>query len=154
MLYGLESGLQRRFERHGAYEMFQELKWVFQTHAHVESYETFIAWWQWLKNSVNDTIIQKINSQLSQVVMGTQTFWVCVHWQNYSPLFCSCRTCWRLHISHLGHLLEILTSMCGTSHMLHDIQNIFEVPILSSKAWHAELSSSHQHATSRHSQFL
>ena len=26
MLYGLESGLQRRFERHGAYEMFQELK--------------------------------------------------------------------------------------------------------------------------------
>ena len=25
MLYGLETGLQRRFERHGAYEMFQEL---------------------------------------------------------------------------------------------------------------------------------
>ena len=24
MLYGLEPGLQRRFERHGAYEMFQE----------------------------------------------------------------------------------------------------------------------------------
>ena len=23
MLYGLESGLQRRFERHGAYEMFK-----------------------------------------------------------------------------------------------------------------------------------
>ena len=41
MLYGLESGLQRRFERHGAYEMFQELKLVFQTHAHVERYETF-----------------------------------------------------------------------------------------------------------------
>ena len=36
MLYGLESGLQRRFERHGAYEMFQELNLVFQTHAHVE----------------------------------------------------------------------------------------------------------------------
>ena len=30
MLYGLESGLQRCFERHGAYEMFQELKLVFQ----------------------------------------------------------------------------------------------------------------------------
>ena len=30
MLYGLESGLQRRFERHGAYEMFQELKLIFQ----------------------------------------------------------------------------------------------------------------------------
>ena len=41
MLYGLESGLQRRFERHRAYEMFQELKLVFQTHAHVERYETF-----------------------------------------------------------------------------------------------------------------
>ena len=41
MLYGLESGLQRRFEHHGAYEMFQELKLVFQTHAHVERYETF-----------------------------------------------------------------------------------------------------------------
>ena len=25
MLYGLEPGLQRRFECHGAYEMFQEL---------------------------------------------------------------------------------------------------------------------------------
>ena len=29
MLYGLEPGLQRRFERHGAYEMFQELKLIF-----------------------------------------------------------------------------------------------------------------------------
>ena len=40
MFYGLESGLQRRFERHGAYEMFQELKLVFQTHARVERCET------------------------------------------------------------------------------------------------------------------
>ena len=30
MLYGLEPGLQRRFECHGAYEMFQELKLIFQ----------------------------------------------------------------------------------------------------------------------------
>ena len=37
MLNGLESGLQRRFERHGAYEMFQEMKLVFQSHARVES---------------------------------------------------------------------------------------------------------------------
>ena len=29
MLYDLESGLQRCFERHGAYEMFQELKLIF-----------------------------------------------------------------------------------------------------------------------------
>ena len=40
MLYGLESGLQRRFERHGAYEMFQELKMIFQTHARVKRCET------------------------------------------------------------------------------------------------------------------
>jgi hypothetical protein len=40
MLYGLEPGLQKHFERHGAYEMFQELKSVFQTHARVERYET------------------------------------------------------------------------------------------------------------------
>ena len=40
MLYGLEPGLQKCFERHGAYRMFQELKLVFQTHARVERYET------------------------------------------------------------------------------------------------------------------
>ena len=40
MLYGLEPGLQKRFERHRAYEMFQEMKLVFQSHARVESYET------------------------------------------------------------------------------------------------------------------
>ena len=40
MLYGLEPGLQKCFEHHGAYEMFQELKFVFQTHAHVKRYET------------------------------------------------------------------------------------------------------------------
>ena len=39
MLNGLESGLQRRFERHGAYEMFQELKLIFQANARVERYE-------------------------------------------------------------------------------------------------------------------
>ena len=39
MLNGLESGLQRRFERHGAYEMFQELKLIFQANTRVERYE-------------------------------------------------------------------------------------------------------------------
>src|SRR3954462_479259 len=39
MLYSLEPGLQKRFERHGAYEMFEELKMVFQAHARVERYE-------------------------------------------------------------------------------------------------------------------
>ena len=41
MLYSLEPGLQKRFERHKTYEMFQELKLVFQTHARVERYETY-----------------------------------------------------------------------------------------------------------------
>ena len=36
MLYRLEPGLQRRFELHGAYEMFQELKLIFQANAWVE----------------------------------------------------------------------------------------------------------------------
>ena len=40
MLYGLEPGLKKRFERHGACKMFQELKLVFQTHARVERYDT------------------------------------------------------------------------------------------------------------------
>ena len=40
MVYGLEPGLQKCFEHHGAYEMFQEMKLVFQTHACVERYET------------------------------------------------------------------------------------------------------------------
>ena len=39
MLYSLELGLQKRFKQHGAYEMFQELKMVFQAHAWVERYE-------------------------------------------------------------------------------------------------------------------
>ena len=40
MLYDLEPGYQKHFECHGAYKMFQELKLGFQTHAHVERYET------------------------------------------------------------------------------------------------------------------
>src|SRR3954463_509977 len=39
MLYGLEPGLQRRFKHHGAYEMFQELKLIFQANARIERYE-------------------------------------------------------------------------------------------------------------------
>ena len=40
ILYGLEPGLQKHFERHGASEMFQEAKMIFQIHARVERYET------------------------------------------------------------------------------------------------------------------
>src|SRR5215216_974730 len=39
MLYGLEPGIQKRFEHHGAYEMFKELKLTFQANARVERYE-------------------------------------------------------------------------------------------------------------------
>ena len=39
MLYGLELGLQRCFECHGPYEMFQELKLIFQANSRVERYE-------------------------------------------------------------------------------------------------------------------
>ena len=39
MLYALESGVQRCFERHGPYEMFQELKLIFQANTRVERYE-------------------------------------------------------------------------------------------------------------------
>ena len=39
MLYGLEPGLEQCFERHGAYEMFQELKLIFQANARIERYE-------------------------------------------------------------------------------------------------------------------
>ena len=40
MLYGLEPELQKYFEHHGAYGIFQELKMIFQTHACVKRYET------------------------------------------------------------------------------------------------------------------
>ena len=40
MLYGLELGLQKRFELHEAYAMFQEPKMIFQTLARVKRYET------------------------------------------------------------------------------------------------------------------
>ena len=36
----LRTGNSKSFKHHGAYEMFQELKLVFQIHARVERYET------------------------------------------------------------------------------------------------------------------
>ena len=39
MLNSLESGLQRRFECHGPYEMFQDLKLIFQANTRVERYK-------------------------------------------------------------------------------------------------------------------
>ena len=57
MLYGLELGLQRRFERHGAYEMFQELKLIFQANAGLRDMKSPIssiaARWKRIVLSVN-----------------------------------------------------------------------------------------------------
>ena len=39
MLYGMEPGLQKRFEHHEGYEMFQELKLIFQANVRIERYE-------------------------------------------------------------------------------------------------------------------
>ena len=39
ILYSLEPELQKRFENHGAYEMVEELKTMFQTQARAERYE-------------------------------------------------------------------------------------------------------------------
>ena len=41
MLYGLEPGLKECFEHHGTYDMFKELKMIFQTHARFKRYETY-----------------------------------------------------------------------------------------------------------------
>ena len=59
MLYGLESGLQRRFERHGAYEMFQELKLIFQANARVERYEVSNKFYS-CKMKVNSSVSEHI----------------------------------------------------------------------------------------------
>ena len=57
MLYGLESRLQRYFERHGAYEMFQELKLIFKANGRVERYDaptiSIAARWRRIVLSVN-----------------------------------------------------------------------------------------------------
>ena len=75
MLYVLELGLQRRFERHGAYEMFQELKMVFQAHARVERYEVsdkFFSCKMEENSSVSEHIlkISGLHNRLSQLGMN------------------------------------------------------------------------------------
>ena len=66
MLNALESGLQRRFERHGPYEMFQELKLVFQTHAHVEMYATYDKYFAYKREE---------NSSASEHVLGMSRYY-------------------------------------------------------------------------------
>ena len=59
MLYGLEPGLQRHFERHGAYEMFQELKLIFQANARIERYEVSNKFYS-CKMEENSSVIEHI----------------------------------------------------------------------------------------------
>jgi hypothetical protein len=59
MLYGLEPGLQRRFEHHGAYEMFQELKLVFQANAWIERYDVSDKFFS-CKMEENSSVIEHI----------------------------------------------------------------------------------------------
>ena len=59
MLYSLEPGVQKHFERHRAYEMFKELKLLFQTHAHVERYETFVKYFAY-KMVENSSAIEHV----------------------------------------------------------------------------------------------
>ena len=68
MLYGLEPGLQRRFERHGAYEMFQELKLTFQANARIERYEVSNKFYS-CKMEENGSICEYIYSEC----LGTTT---------------------------------------------------------------------------------
>src|SRR3990170_1557565 len=72
MLFSLEPGLQKRFEQHGAYEMFQELKMVFQAHARIERYEVsdkFYSCKMEENSSVSEHILKMsgLHSRLSQL---------------------------------------------------------------------------------------
>ena len=72
MLYSLEPGLQKRFEQHGAYEMFEELKMVFQAHARVERYEVsdkFFSCKMEENSSVSEHILKMsgLHNRLSQL---------------------------------------------------------------------------------------
>ena len=74
MLYSLEPGLQKHFEQHGAYEMFEELKMVFQAHARVERYEVsdkFYSCKMEENSSVSEHIFKMsgLHNCLSQVTM-------------------------------------------------------------------------------------
>src|SRR3954466_10624487 len=72
MLYGLEPGLKQRFERHGAYAMFQELKLIFQANSRIERYEVsnkFNSCKMEENSSVNEHILKMsgYNNHLTQL---------------------------------------------------------------------------------------
>jgi len=72
MLYGLEPGLQRCFERHVAYEMSQELKLIFQANTRIERHEVSNKFYS-CKMEVNSSVSEQIlrmfgyNNHLSQL---------------------------------------------------------------------------------------
>ena len=75
MLYGLELGLQKCFERHGAYDMFQEMKLVFQTHACLERYDTSDKYFTYNmeeNSSANEHVLRMSGyyNRLNQVVVN------------------------------------------------------------------------------------
>ena len=63
MLYSVEPRLQKCFEQHRAYEMFQELKMVFQAHARVERYEVSDKFYS-CKMEENSSVSEHILKQL------------------------------------------------------------------------------------------
>jgi hypothetical protein len=72
ILYGLEPGLQRRFEHHRAYEMFQELKLVFQANARIERYDVsdkFFSFKMEENSSVSEHILKMsgLHNRLTQL---------------------------------------------------------------------------------------
>ena len=72
MLYGLKPRIQKHFECHGAYKMFQELKLVFQIHARVQRYETsdkYFAYKMEENSSTNEHVLRmsEYYNRLNQV---------------------------------------------------------------------------------------
>ena len=59
MLYGLEPTLQKHFEHHGAYEMFQEMKLIFQANARVDRYEVSNKFYSY-KREENSSVTEHI----------------------------------------------------------------------------------------------
>ena len=75
MLYSLEPGLQKRFERHRAYEMFQEQKLVFQTQARVGRYETsdkYFAYKMEENSSANEHVLRMSEYYCSEAISNGQ----------------------------------------------------------------------------------
>ena len=57
----LRTGTSKTFERHGAYEMFQEIKLVFQSHARVKRYEASDKYFSYKmeeNSSANDHVLR------------------------------------------------------------------------------------------------